>query len=149
MKTTLILILVGLTSANTVLSDNTNANEVTARWSRVNAVAVHFMPVPDGQKWVNKKLSEVIPVAEIAKIILIEAVTSAPLDINICGIYKTLEGDANFYQLDGQYVAIGATYRAIIVAKDNHVFLIEIGRGPDGKGLTRITSENGIYGYFK
>ena len=149
MKTELMLVLVGVTIVNMALADTTNINEVMARWSRVNAVAVHFMPALDGQKWVNKKLSEVIPVAEVAKIILIEAVTSAPPDINIFNIYKILEGDATFYQLGGQYLAIGATYRAIIVAKDNHAFLIEIGRGPDGKRLTRLTSEEGIYGYFK
>lgn len=63
--------------------------------------------------------------------------------------YKTIESDATFYQLDGKYPAINSIYRAITVAKDNHVFRVEIGRGLDGKGIARLTAEKGDYGYFK
>lgn len=149
MKANLIFMLVGVATLVAAVDNLAETNEVSARWARVAPVAVHFMPAVDGQKWVNKKLSDVIRVGDIAKVVLLAAVTSAPPGINIFNIYKTLESDATFYQLNGKYPAITSTYRAIIVAKDNSVFQIEIGRAPDGKGIGRLTSEKGVYGYFR
>ena len=149
MKTPITLILIVAATVITAFAESKPVNEVTAKWEQVNAVAVYFKPTPDGQKWVNKKLSDIAPVDGISKIVLVEAMTSAPENINTFNVYKILGDDGTFYQLDGKYPAIIATYRAIIVTKKQSVFQIEIGRGPDGKGLARLTSETGDYGYFK
>jgi hypothetical protein len=110
---------------------------------------VNFFPIPDGQKWVGKRLSFIVSADDIKKIILIEAVTTAPPGVNIFNIFKIFQGNAVFYQLDGKYPDINAIYKAIIVAKDNQVFQVEIGGGPDGRGVARLISETGIYGYFR
>lgn len=149
MRTKLLLMLIAVVTVKAVLANPQKDDEVTSSWKKVNSVAVYFNPKPDGQKWVDKKLSDVIPEANISKLILLEGVTSAPPNIDTFNVYKVLEDDATFYRLEGKYPAINVTYRAIIVTNDNHVFQIEIGRGPEGKGLSRVMSEKGQYGYFK
>jgi hypothetical protein len=124
-------------------------DEVASRWKKVNSVAVYFNPKPDGQKWVGKKLSDVAPVANVSKLILLEAMTSAPLEIDTLNVFKTLETDLTFYHRDGKYPDLNITWRAIIVLKDHQVFQLEIGRDPDRKGISRLISEKGYYGYLK
>ena len=149
MKTPITLILIVAATVTTAFAESKPINEVAAKWEQVNAVAVYFRPTVDGQKWVNKKLSDIAPIEDISKIVLVDAMTSATDDLNTMNVYNILERDATFYQLDGKYPAISATYRAIIVTKKQSVFQIEIGKGPEGKGLARLTAETGDYGYFK
>ena len=113
MKTPITLILIVAATVTTAFAESKPINEVAAKWEQVNAVAVYFRPTVDGQKWVNKKLSDIAPVDGISKIVLVEAITSAPESINTFNVYKILEDDGTFYQLDGKYPAINATYRHI------------------------------------
>lgn len=152
MKTKLLLTLVGVAFATVylviVLTKPRNEKEAKFRRAKVESVSVYFNPKPDGQKWVDKKLSNIIPVGKISKLILIESGTSAPPILNSATVYRILEDDAVFYRLEGKYPVINISYKAIVVSKDNHVFQIEVGIDADGNRLARLSSEEGIYGYF-
>ena len=137
----------------TSLAQSATIDEAAARRSKMNQIGVSFgksLPqhIPS-QNWIGKHLSEVLPVSNIAKLILVKADTQATGDIDLLNIYGTLARDSSFYEHDKSMQKMYSAYEAVILTQDNKIFYLQIGADQDGGGTARLTSDTGEYGYFK
>jgi hypothetical protein len=94
--------------------------------------------------WENEKISKIVPIAEISKLILIKGETSAPAEIDFINVLRMLNSDATFQKKTESTAPPAHTvYEAVLVMKNGSCFLLRVA-GDSGK----LTSEAG-HGYFK
>jgi hypothetical protein len=94
--------------------------------------------------WENEKISKILPISEIAKLILIKGMTSAPAELDSINILRILNSDTTFQkQTESTMPQTHTTYEAILVMKNGSCFLLRVA-GNSGS----ITSEAG-HGYFR
>jgi hypothetical protein len=110
------------------------------------SVSIYLDKPPNQGKtelWENEKISKIVPISEISRLILINGETSAPAEIDSINILRILNSDASFQNETEKAPTTHNIYEAVLVMKNGSHFLITIA-GDTG----RLTSEAG-HGDFK
>ena len=120
------------------------AGVVLAANIKVDAVKDILVDIAKKKKtvvWENKKVSTLFPKAEIKKIVLLSAETSAPGSVDAVNILKAITSDSEF--IEPPTVDWTPVYQAVVIMKDETIFHVSIGRN-----FSMVKSENG-YGIIK
>ena len=111
------------------------------------SVSVDLTKQPNWRKnelWENEKVSRIVSISEISKLILIKAETSAPAEIDSMNVLRILNSDATFQKrAEHSKSPTDTVYEAVLVMKNGLYFLLHVA-GDSG----RLTSKAG-HGYFR
>lgn len=93
--------------------------------------------------WVGKEVSSFIQIKDISKTILLKAITSAPAEIDLDYIVKTLKNSTKFEWRDKLSLSNNVIWQAVLLTRDGSYFYYQ----SDGHWI-HLGSENGG-GFFK
>jgi hypothetical protein len=94
------------------------------------------------QSWVGNDVSTIIRICDISKIILLRAMTSAPHDINISNIVRSI-AKSTIFELHDLYFSEHITWEAVFVLKDDEYLHYQ----SDGEWVYIETKDGG--GFFR
>lgn len=114
---------------------------------KARSVSIDLNKQPNWGKndlWENEKISMIVPISEISKLILIKAETSAPAEIDSINVLRILNSDATFQKkIEHSALLTHTVYEAVLVMKNGSYFLLRVA-GDSGM----LTSEAG-HGCFR
>jgi hypothetical protein len=138
--TTTILLLVTISAFAQETNETARLREQAAR------IGVDLAKQPNwsrNQTWSGKKLTDVLKIEDITRVVLTKAVTSAPAEIDIMNILRLLSSDSIFEEAPKTWDDNASVYEAVLICRDQQVFLLRL-----SGGCIRLTSRAG-HGFLK
>jgi hypothetical protein len=114
---------------------------------KAESVSIDLDKKPNLEKnklWENEKITKIVPISEISRLILIKGETSAPAAIDSINVLRILNSDATIQRnTEPATPPTHTVYEAVLIMKNGSHFLLRVA-GDSGK----LTSEDG-HGYFR